>query len=195
MKLTAREFLKNVHINPKWGSTITVPTEVTETVFLWGPIQCLSPLLTFSGQDEQGNSANFYKCENLEIAEGTFHGNVAFTESGIETIGELHITQPNQFGEAATFFRCRALKIAKGSYPGHVNFNGTGVTHTEDLEILQANKDGHAVSFIECNQLGKIRGNFNGKIHAKADLIAEYQQHIAIKKASKTKMAEPALEL
>jgi hypothetical protein len=46
------------------------------------------------------SAASFYLCKSLKIAEGTFPGFVDFSESGIEKIGKLIITQPNDRGES-----------------------------------------------------------------------------------------------
>lgn len=196
MKITAKEFQDRTEKDPNWCSTITESTEVIDFLDLYdSKIQSLSSLLIFSGRNEEGNVANFIDCKDLNFAEGTFHGYVSFNQSGISRTRNLTITQPNNEGRAASFWLCKNLSIAEGIYPGYVNYYATGIKEIKDLEVTQPNKQGLAINFKGCPHLKKIRGKFKGSVNGEEEVIMEYHQYLASKKAQKKKSQEPTLEL
>jgi hypothetical protein len=66
---------------------------------------------------------------------------VNFSETGIEKIGNLVITRPNDDGNAACFIFCERLKVAEGTFPGFVDFNHSTVEEFKDLIITQPNHE------------------------------------------------------
>ncbi len=73
--------------NPSVFKHWETPLEIIEYVDCEAsPITHLSPLLTFSGRDNVGDSACFLKCAQLENASGTFNGYVYFTHSNIRKL-------------------------------------------------------------------------------------------------------------
>lgn len=154
MKMTAAEFIQRTKANPNWCSTITEPTEVTEYLYRDGSnIESLSPLITFSGKNENGECADFGNCKNLRIAEGTFHGHVNFAASGVERIRNLTITETDSANQAASFWNCKNLKIAEGTFPGSVEFGKSGIEKIGELHITKPDEGGEAVSFQFCSAL------------------------------------------
>lgn len=196
MKMTASEFRQLTEENPNWCSKITEPIEVIEYLNMNGSnIEALSPLLIFSEKHGNEGVASFQRCPNLKIAEGTFHGFVTFNKSGIEEIGDLKITQPNDYGRAAYFYSCSRLKIARGTYPGFVSFSHSGIEKSTDLVVTKPDMDGDAAYFDDCPNLKRIRGEFNGKLTGEVELIEEYYQYLDIREIQKQMAKEPILEL
>lgn len=195
-QITAEEFYLRTEINANWCAEITEPIEVPEFLNYPGKeITALSPLITFSGRDENGDVAVFRDCENLKVAEGTFHGYVSFSKSGIEEIGDLVIVKTDKNGNACSFMGCERLKIAQGTYPGLVTFSESGIQQTKNLKVLNHNSEGVAIYLEKCWGLDRIRGQFNGKVVADDFLLEEYKQYLQQKKASKFKDKETTLEI
>lgn len=164
MRITAKEFKKRTKIDPNWCSKITEPTEVIDyAVLSYSKIESLSPLLTFHGNN--GDATLLDGCKNLKVAEGTFHGCVDFSNSGIQKIGNLVIKHPNLNHIAARFSDCKSLKLATGTYPGVVTFENSGVEEIRDLHITQVNRSGTAASFHECYSLKIAEGDFPGFVN------------------------------
>ena len=162
-RFTFDQFRAAVANDPAWASKLTEPVEITDICELKGsPITHLSPLLHFTGRDENGICAYFENCKSLKVAEGTFSGSVMFSFCGIEKIGKLSIVQPQNDGNAAWFYRCASLKTAEGTYPGFVSFDLCGVTKIGNLNIIVPNKKGEAASFCGCGLLSVAEGKFPG---------------------------------
>lgn len=162
--IVSEEFKRFVEVDPAWASKLTAPVEITDFCDMKGAnITHLSPLLTFSGQDKNGNVASFSCCQHLKIAEGTFVGMVTFSGSCLEKIGHLSITQPNNHGEGASFCRCRNLKVAEGCFAGSVDFTDSGVEKISNL-ITHPNKSGTAAEFRLCRQLTVAEGTYPGYV-------------------------------
>ena len=110
--------------NPSWCKNIKEEIEVTTYVsFTSSKLTHLSPLSTFSGKNIEGWSANFSKCKNLKVATGTFEGTVNFDNSGITTIKDLIIKNPNKYGGKATFKGCPIKYIPKEYRGAEYNFD------------------------------------------------------------------------
>ena len=163
VRMTAEQFEAAVDGDPAWARKLTEPVEITEYCDMSGSeITHLSPLLHFSGNDEEENVASFAECMQLKVAEGVFDGFVDFIDSAIEKIGDLVVTKPNQNGEAADFTCCDQLQIAKGVYHGSVKFNCSGVREIEHMQIIRPNNDGLAASYCLCINLRIARGAYPG---------------------------------
>lgn len=142
-KITAEQFDAFVEADRAWATKLTEPVEITGFCDMTqSNITHLSPLLHFTGRNEWGSTASFFKCKSLKVAEGTFDGWVNFSESGIEKIGNLSITQPCDEGAAASFQQCKSLKIAEGTFPGFVDFGWSGIETIGDLCITKYDNDG-----------------------------------------------------
>jgi len=162
-QITGEQFQQAIQLDPAWASKLTEPVEITTYANLQGSnITHLSPLLTFSGRDKQEDAASFSGCKNLKIATGKFAGTIYFSESGIEKIQNLEVTQPNKDGWAAHFYECQNLKVATGKFAGCVYFSRSGIAKIQNLEITQPNKDGEAASFNGCQNLKIATGKFPG---------------------------------
>jgi len=165
-QITAEEFTDFVTRDPAWASKLTEPVEITTYANLKGSnITHLSPLLTFSGKDKDGDTASFKNCPNLKIATGKFVGWVTFSKSRIEKIQDLEVTQPNTYGWAADFYECQNLKVATGKFEGSVNFARSGIERIQDLEVTQPNKEGWAAAFWGCQNLKRVTGEYPGKMN------------------------------
>ena len=163
--ITSKQFRMAVETDPAWASKLTEPVEITDFCDMTGSaITHLSPLLHFKGRDEDGLCARFWDCNSLKVAEGTFHGSVFFCDSGVQKIGDLNITQPQNNGNASSFYNCTSLKIAEGTFPGFVEFGGSGVEKIGNLVITLPNGIGHAASFACCYALKVAEGTFPGKV-------------------------------
>jgi len=164
-RITAAEFKRAVEADPAWAGNLTEPVEIADYCDMYGsPITHLSPLLHFTGRDEGGDCANFAECNSLKVAEGTFSGWVGFSNSGIEEIGELSITEANNRGNAANFFNCKRLEVAEGTFPGHVEFSGSGIQKIGGLNIKAPDKYGFAAGFFGCKSLKMAEGTFPGYV-------------------------------
>ena len=116
MKITGREFESIIKKDPSWCKNLKEEVEVTTFVDLSkSKITHLSPFITFSGIDKQGRSADFENCKNLEAATGTFQEFVDFSYSGVTTIKDLIIKNPNKNKDKAAFFGC-PIKYASKEY-------------------------------------------------------------------------------
>ena len=72
-KLTAIQFRQAVDLDPAWATTLTEPIEITDYCDMAGSgITHLSNLLSFTARDEKGRSADFSRCPNIIVAQGTF---------------------------------------------------------------------------------------------------------------------------
>jgi len=132
----------------------------------------LSPLLHFTGRDEQGRTANFFHCEALTVAEGNFIGFVGFVSCSIQRIGKLTITAPSHGGMAAHFNDCKFLEVAEGVFPGYVRFNKCGIVKIGEL-TTEVNKAGAAASFRACEKLKVAEGTFPGHVDFSGSGIEE----------------------
>jgi hypothetical protein len=158
-KITAKEFLEMVGENPSIFEHWDTPLEIREFVDCSNsPITHLSNLLTFSGKNENGYVAKFKACQSLKIATGTFKGGVWFSNSGIEKIENLQITQPDKQGWAATFADCKNLQIATGNYVGTVIFSGSGVHSIQNLHIQNLRPTEEYADFSKCPNLQNLKG-------------------------------------
>ena len=176
-KMTGEKFISLIEKDPSWCLCIKEPIEITTFVNLsYGNITHLSPLLTFSGKNEDNWVANFYECENLKVATGTFHGFVHFGYSGIEKIENLNVTETDKVNESTSFSNCQNLKVATGNYKGRVNFSNSGVTTIKNLNIKAPDNYGEKAHFLNCPILyipKEYRGKeyiFNKKIIEKSIL-------------------------
>ncbi len=149
--------------NPSVFEHWETPLEITGYVNCQNsPITHLSPHLTFSGKNEDGDTASFLNCPHLKVATGTFHRYVGFQNSGIESIENLTITQPNNAISAARFTNCHNLKVATGNYPGFVSFEKSGIEHIENLTVTKANTWGFAAYLSDCHKLKVATGTYPG---------------------------------
>jgi hypothetical protein len=164
-KITAKEFLAMIREKPSVFKHWDIPLEITEYVDCkFSEITHLSPHLTFSGRDATGHSASFAGCIKLQVATGTFHGNVTFHGSGIERIENLTITQPNYEKEAANFGFCQQLKVATGTFHGMVNFSTSGIETIQNLIITKPDIHGTAAYFTKCPNLKVATGTYPGTV-------------------------------
>ena len=162
-QITSDEFKQAVNKNPTWASTITEPIEITDYCDMPNSkITHLSPLLTFSGKDKHGDSANFSGCKNLKIATGNYKGFVYFNKSGIEKIRNLKCGKDNS-GDSANFSGCKNLRIATGNYEGAVNFSESGIEKIENLNCGK-NNNGYSADFYGCKNLKVATGNYEGAV-------------------------------
>lgn len=160
-KITAFEFEQAVKRDPAWASKLTEPVEITDYCDMsFSKITSLSPLLHFTYRGTEGNSAIFWGCESLKIAEGNFAGCVNFSNSGIEKIGDL-TCEKNDDGYSAKFWDCESLKIAEGNFPGFANFSNSGIEKIKKLTCGK-NRMGNSASFTGCESLKIAEGNFPG---------------------------------
>lgn len=174
INITAAEFQTAVELDPAWATTIAEPVEITGYCNMDGSkITHLSALLHFSGRDNAGNAATFEGCSHLKVAEGKFAGLVDFSSSGVERIGRLEITAPNESGGAACFWRCHALDIAEGTFPGAVWFDESGVRTIGELFITAPDQDGFAAGFFGCKSLGIAEGTYAGTVDFEQSGIKE----------------------
>lgn len=165
-KITATEFRHAVALDPSWAVKLIEPVEIIGFCNMErSKITHLSPLLIFSGRDENGTSANFTGCKHLNTAEGCFNGNVVFSASGVSEIGDLVIRQPDTKGRAVSFRECRNLKVATGSYPGSVDFGDSGIERIGHLVIKLQDTRGAAATFEQCEALRVAQGRFPGSVN------------------------------
>jgi len=151
-QIIARQFRRVVNSYPAWARHLTESVEITDYCYMAGSgITHLSPFLYFVGLDKSGQTACFTNCYHLKVAEGNFAGYVDFSESGVEKIGDLHITAPDKNGIAALFDDCENLKVAEGTFPGCVSFIESGITRVGELTITQPNTNGIKAYFRGCN--------------------------------------------
>ncbi len=184
-KITAKEFLAMIAENPSVFEHWETPLEITEFVDCKdSPITHLSPHLTFSGRNIEGDTAYFDGCRHLQNATGTFHGYVDFGESGIESIENLTVTQPDNEGTAAKFTKCRHLKVATGTFHGFANFRDCGIESIENLTITQTDNNGNAANFRACFNLKIATGNYPGFVNFEESGI-ESIQNLTVRKPNK----------
>lgn len=163
-RLSADEFRAHTAKNPAWCADLTAALEVTGFCNLAGSnIARLSRFLIFSGRDPgSGCVADFSDCRELEWAEGVFHGGVNFSGSGISSISNFVVTQPDKDGRAAQFERTRNLKVAEGIFCGSVNFSDSAITGIGSLVVARPNKIGDAARFSRCANLAIAEGTYPG---------------------------------
>jgi hypothetical protein len=158
-QITAKEFLAMIKENPSVFEDWETPLEIAEFVNCnYSPITQLSPLLTFSGKDMEGNCATFTNCPDLQIATGTFHGCTDFGESGVQKIENLHIKETNDMSWASMFWGCKNLQVATGNYPGFVTFYGSGIHSIQNLKIQNPDKWDYHAEFRKCPNLHTLQG-------------------------------------
>jgi hypothetical protein len=174
-RITAEEFVKQTLKEPSW-SWLKSPLQVTGTVDLKaGPIKSLSPHLEFLGEtdsrlaDKWGRAADFSYCKSLKSAEGTFHGYVDFSASGVEEIGSLTVKnikqealRLNRDKGAASFYKCKSLKVAKGYFECSVDFESSGIEKITELYISNVDRFGGAAYFTNCKNLKVGTGFYPG---------------------------------
>jgi hypothetical protein len=152
-KIKAAEFHELVNTNPNVFEQWNTPLEITEYIICSeNPITHLSPFLTFSGKDGDGDVANFRACPNLKIATGTFHGFVNFNYSGVEKIKNLQITKTT-LGWVASFMGCKSLQTATGNYIGFLTFQESGIHTIQNLHIESPDENGNYADFTDCPNL------------------------------------------
>ena len=165
LAINSNEFRMAVEADPAWASMLIHPVEITDFCDMTGSfITHLSPLLHFTGRDEDGICARFWECKSLKVAEGTFHGMVYFCDSGVQKIGDLKITDTSAGGDAASFYQCADLKVAEGTFPGFIEFGGSGVEKIGNLVITRPNTRGEAASFACCFSLKVAEGTYPGTV-------------------------------
>lgn len=159
--ITSEEFRNEIDLDLAWPSKLTEPVEITDycNMINYG-ITHLSQLLHFTGTNESGESASFYGCKDLEVAEGSFTGGVSFSESHIKRIGGL-TCGINKSGESAFFCSCNYLEIAEGTFLGFVNFSYSKIKKIGDLTCGK-NGYGDSSFFEGCDCLKIAEGNFPG---------------------------------
>ena len=150
-RITGEKFVKLINKNPSWCKNLKEKIEITTYAGLDSSnITHLSPLITFSGRDQDGWAASFINVKTLKIATGTFLGFVNFAGTGIEEIKNLIVRETQKKGSAANFFNCRNLKVATGNFEGFVNFNNSGVETIKDLNIKNLEGDREKARFNNC---------------------------------------------
>jgi len=151
--LTATEFQLQVAANPRWAADLAEPLEVSTYCNMQGsPIQKLSPFLHFKGRTDDGSVADFSNCKCLTHLEGHFYGWSNFGESGIETIGDLTVHEPDAVGEAMSLAGCSSLQTASGTFHGRVDFSNSGIQSIGELRITPASTQQKAI-FLNCTQI------------------------------------------
>jgi hypothetical protein len=184
-KITAKEFYAMISKNPSVFEHWDSPLEITEFIQCsLSPITHLSKHLTFSGKSGNGDAAHFSNCKHLKVATGTFTGFVLFFKTGVETIDNLVVTEPNQNGAAAQFFGCKYLQTATGTYPGHVCFTKTGIHGIHKLDIQKPYPSGEYARFVQCPNLQNLEGwDLSKPIHIEPKkLEAERKRRAALQK-------------
>jgi hypothetical protein len=173
-KITAKEFLAMIERNPSGFEHWNTPLEITEYIDCReSPITHLSPHLTFSGKNGNGDAADFAFCKSLQIATGTFHGFVWFSDSGIQKIENLHVTKNDNSGWASCFENCPDLEVATGTYSGYVSFYESGIYSINKLHIEKPNTAGNFTNVSLCPNL-KTLGDWDlsKKIVIEAEKLA-----------------------
>lgn len=159
-RITSAQFRDAVKLDPAWASKRTEPVEITDFCNMMGSrITHLSPLLNFTGRNKYGDSASFYNCRHLKIAEGKFSGSVSFSRSEIQKIGNLTCGRSN-YGNSAYFYKCKFLKVAEGEFPGFVSFYGSGIQEIKDFSC-EKNNGGMRLCVDNCHNLTGIPINFS----------------------------------
>jgi hypothetical protein len=184
-RITVDEFYAMIEKNPSVFEHWDTPLEIIEYVDCknHSNITHLSPHLTFSGNNENGDVANFKGCPNLKIATGIFNGGIWFANSGIQKIEALTVTQPDNNGWAATFALCENLQIASGNYAGTVLFSGCGIHSIQNLHIHTPNADGEYAAFQDCPNLKTLEGwDLSKKIQIDPEKLAAEKERRAIQK-------------
>jgi hypothetical protein len=183
-KIKADKFLSMIRSNPSVFENWETPLEITTFVSCRNsPITHLSKHLIFSGRDSDGDVANFSECLKLKIATGTFHRFVYFSNSGIQKIENLTITQTDADNHAASFTGCKSLQIATGTYPGYVTFANTGIITTNELHILSPSNSKNYVSFIHCPNLKTLENwDISKQIRIEPEKLAAEKERRAIQK-------------
>jgi hypothetical protein len=167
-KITAKEFLEMIAENPSIFEHWEPPLEITGYVYCYNsPITHLSPHLIFSGKNTNGDTADFRYCANLQIASGTFHGYVGFSESRIKKIEKLLVKGTDKLGNSAGFSDCKSLKSASGNFAGSVNFSGSSIKGIRKLRIGTANTIGIYAYFQKCPNLKTLE---NWDLYKKIDI-------------------------
>lgn len=166
IKITSKEFKECIEKDPQWAKKLKSPTEVTDYCYLAGsPIECLSPLLKFSGTNDEGWSAVFSRCPKLEVASGTFSRAVLFEHClNLKEVVQLKVLSPSQDGWAAAFPQCRALSLIGGEFPGAVNLYGAAISSTSRIRITAPSENGTAIILSGCKNLKEPEGHFPGLV-------------------------------
>lgn len=174
-RLTAAAFCACVRKNSSWCDELTSALEITEFCDLSGTgIKCLSRFLIFSGRDrESGRVADFSNCPRLDSAQAVFHGGVDFSGSGISSIANFVVTQPDKDGRAAQFERTKNLRVAEGIFCGSVNFTDSAVSKIGRLIVARPNKIGDAARFSRCANLAVAEGAYPGFVSFSDSSVSE----------------------
>jgi hypothetical protein len=187
-KITAAQFKKMISENLSVFQHWVIPLEITECVNCENlNITHLSPNLTFSGKNKNGEVAIFKNCEYLRVATGTFQGFVNFSASKIEKIESIKVTQCGEFEYAANFFGCKNLRIATGDYAGFVGFGNSGVEAINSLHIQKPRYDEYYADFEECPNLQTLKGwDLSKKIFIEPKKLAAEKERRSLLKFHKT---------
>jgi hypothetical protein len=183
-QITASEFYGMIEKNPNVFEHWNTPLEIIESINCKkSPITHLSPLLTFSGNDD-GTSALFTDCPNLKIATGTFKNFVSFRSDSLEKIENLQVLHGMGTVKAASFSFCPNLQIATGTYPGYVDFWRSGIHSIQNLHIEKPNFPGYYAQFGDCSNLKTLEGwDLSKQIMIEPEkLEAEIKRRAALKK-------------
>jgi hypothetical protein len=192
-KIKEQEFLDMINGDPAFFEHWNTPLEIIEFVNCQNTeITHLSPYLTFSGKSKVGETADFSNCKSLKIATGTFHGFVWFTNSGIEKIEDLHITECSTDNWAASFLACKSLKIASGTYPGYVNFAESGIHSIQNLHVQKGEETGVYTNMRNCPNLQTLENwDLSKKIWIEAEkLEAEIKRRNSLQNFIKENQAK-----
>lgn len=179
INLTGDELRDLILKDPDWiakHATTEHPVVVTTYAYLHeSGIRSLSPFITFRGVDWEGNDYQ-YSCADLgrnpdlKVAQGTFHGRVWFTGSGVREIDSenLKIFRVHPDQAATDFSECHKLHTARGTYPAGVDFGESAVEEidTDPVTglIITGTDRGTAACFNNCKDLRVLRGSFPGQV-------------------------------
>jgi hypothetical protein len=184
-KITAAEFYRMIAKNPSVFKNWDTPLAIK------GYVKCkkseithLSKHLTFLGKNIDGSSADFTLCKKLKAATGTFHGCVWFTDSDIEKIENLTVTNSDNKGGSASFHGCKNLKIATGNYAGFVSFSESGIHSIQNLQIKIPRIDNTYAAFKNCPNLSTLENwDLSKQIWVEEEkLEAEIKRRASLKK-------------
>jgi hypothetical protein len=158
-QITAKEFLAMIAENPSIFEYWNSPLEIISYVDCKdSKITHLSKYLTFSGKNDVRSVADFSHCKFLKTATGTFNGFVWFTNSKVQNIKDLHVTERDSGGNSASFALCESLQTASGTYAGLVSFQNSGIQKIKDLHIQRPNQEGLYVYLAGCPNLHNLEG-------------------------------------
>jgi len=178
--ISAKQFKEFIEKDPAWASKLTGPVDIRTYANMDNTgITHLSPMLHFSGRDENGNVASFKGCSKLEVAEGTFRGFVDFGVSydeidlslnaegnSEESLDDIDRPSTNNV-KNDTREEPQEYEEYKGNEEDIINFpyaTPVGIKRVGELYILEPNTKGCAVDFTGCAFLKEYRGIYPGHI-------------------------------